>query len=159
MRLIYAVATGVCVIDQASKYFALHFLKDTSGIRVIPGVFHLNFVENTGIAFGLFQNHPSFWQIAITGSVLCLLIYAHWMRVQSSWRRIAYGFILGGAVGNWIDRIRYSHVIDYFDFRVWPVFNIADAFITSGVILLILLSIVPAGEKQQTAQIDSGGAE
>lgn len=141
MRTLYNVAGIVLLFDQLTKFWAVSFLKPRVSVPVFPNVFNLTFVENTGIAFGLFQGHPGLWTLVITASILCLFVGSWFFRNQSLARRLAFGFVLGGAIGNWMDRIRFEHVIDFLDFHIWPVFNIADSFITIGVILLIGLSL------------------
>jgi len=141
MRTILSVSALIVLFDQATKFLADHFLRPIEQVPIIPNVFHLTYVQNTGIAFGMFQNYPSVWSIIISLSVVFLFIAARFFRNQPLSRKMAYGFILGGAVGNWIDRIRLHSVIDFFDFRVWPVFNIADSFITMGVIMFIWFAL------------------
>ena len=141
MRILYSVSGIVLVLDQLSKILALNFLKPRPSVPVWPNVFHLSFVENSGIAFGLFQDHPEFWTLIISGSVLCLLIVSVFFRKQPFSHKLAFGFILGGAVGNWIDRLQFTHVIDFLDFRVWPVFNVADSFITIGALLFVWFAL------------------
>jgi signal peptidase II len=141
MRALFNVAAIVLILDQFTKYMALWWLKPQGSVSVIPGVFHLSFVENTGIAFGLFQGHPEILSYVIFASVLCLLGGAWFLRNQKFAERLAYGFVLGGAIGNLVDRVRFQHVIDFIDFRVWPVFNLADSFITIGVCLFIYFSL------------------
>lgn len=141
MLTLYGVAAAVLVLDQLSKWVALQFLEAGTSIPIIPQVFHFSLVQNTGIAFGLFQGHPGLWTIAITISLIVLLYAGKFLSGQALSRRLAYGFVLGGAAGNCIDRIRVRYVIDFLDFRIWPVFNLADSFITIGVILLIWFSL------------------
>ncbi|MBI1978307.1 MAG: signal peptidase II [Candidatus Omnitrophica bacterium] len=141
MRTLYGVAGLVLFSDQLTKFLALLFLKSKSSVPIVPNVFHLSFVENTGIAFGLFRDHPQFWTFLISASVLILLVASWFFKNQSFVKRMAFGFILGGAIGNCIDRIRFEHVIDFLDFRIWPVFNLADSFITVGVFLFIWVTL------------------
>ncbi len=141
MRTLYSVAGVVLLLDQLTKLMAVRFLKPLTSVSILPNVFHLSFVENTGIAFGLFQGHPEILTSLITASVLGLLLCAYFFKDQTLPHRLAYGFILGGAIGNWVDRLRFERVIDFLDFRIWPVFNIADSFITIGVILFIWFAL------------------
>ncbi len=141
MRTLYSVAGAVLLLDQLTKFLAVWFLKPLMSIPILPNIFHLSFVENTGIAFGFFQGHPEILTLLIAASVLCLFFCARFFRDQSLSHRLAYGFILGGAIGNWIDRLRFERVIDFLDFRIWPVFNIADSFITVGVVLFIVFAL------------------
>ena len=141
MRAIFGLSALIVLLDQATKFLAVQFLKPLGQISVIPGVFHLSYVENTGIAFGMFQDHPSIWSGIISVSVLALFVGSYFFRDESVSKRVAYSFILGGALGNWIDRIRLHSVIDFLNFIVWPVFNIADSFITIGVVIFIWYAI------------------
>lgn len=141
MRTLYRIAGTVLLFDQITKALALSFLKPRISIPLFRDVFHLSFVENTGIAFGLFQDHPEFWTWIITISIVCLLVGSWFFRDQPLPKQLAFGFILGGAIGNWVDRIRFNYVIDFLDFRVWPVFNIADSFITIGVVFFIWFAL------------------
>lgn len=129
----------VVLLDQAAKWLALRFLPSFETLPLIPGVFHLTLVHNTGIAFGLFRGHESLLLALITLSLIALGIWGGRMKDSPAFSRRAFALILGGAAGNWIDRVRCGAVIDYFDFRIWPVFNLADSAITIGVILYIFL--------------------
>ncbi|OGW82344.1 MAG: signal peptidase II [Omnitrophica bacterium RIFCSPLOWO2_12_FULL_44_17] len=132
---------GILAVDQVSKWVAIEFLKPEASIPVIRNFFHFTYVENTGIAFGLLQEHSGFLLIFISLSVLAILAFAsYFTRREIFIKRIAYGFILGGAIGNLTDRIRFGYVVDFLDFRIWPVFNLADSFITIGVCLFLWLA-------------------
>lgn len=135
---LFLIAVIIFTLDQVTKQFALHFLAGKTTVPVIFGIFHLTMVENQGIAFGIFQNYGALLLVAITICVAALVVYFARVPESRTFHRICYGFILGGALGNLTDRIRIGHVVDFLDFRIWPVFNIADSFITIGVCLLIL---------------------
>ena len=141
MRALFSVSAIVLLVDQVTKYLALWWLKPKGSVAIFPGIFHLSFVENTGIAFGFFQGHPEILSYVILASVLCLLCGSWFLRNHRRPAQVAYAFILGGAAGNLIDRIRFHHVVDFLDFRVWPVFNMADSFITIGVCLFIYFAL------------------
>jgi signal peptidase II len=141
MRIISLIALGIFTFDQGTKWLAVEYLTPLGSAPLISDIFHLSFVKNTGIAFGLFQGNPGILTVLITVSVLVLLVGAFWFRHKPIVEKIAYSFILGGALGNWADRVRFNYVVDFLDFRVWPVFNFADSFITIGVTLFILSMI------------------
>ena len=102
-------------------------------IPVIRDIFHITFVLNPGAAFGILANQRFFF-IAIGVAILVAAMYFYpRLRRQDVWIRYGTALLLGGAAGNLIDRIRYGLVIDFFDFRIWPVFNIADIAIVVGV--------------------------
>lgn len=141
MGFLLMVSGTVLVLDQLTKWLAITLLKAKGSLVVIPHVFHLSYVENTGIAFGLFQGHPKLLTLVIVASVIVLVIYAPAWFHESRWKQLAYGMVLGGAVGNLIDRFRFQYVIDFLDFRVWPVFNVADSCITLGIVGLMYFLI------------------
>lgn len=120
---------------------------------VIAGVFHLTLVYNTGIAFGLLQDHGALLIVFISVSLLTLLFFCRWMMSQGPWASLSMVLILGGALGNWIDRLRVKAVIDYLDFRVFPVFNLADTAITAGVFLYFWLTLGLPG-KPRSAKLN-----
>lgn len=142
---LFAVAALVVIADQLSKYYvATHFLPGESRL-VIPGLLRWTFEQNQHGAFGLFGDSPALL-IAMAAVVLAVF----WLSFRDQARnsllvRVAFGMILGGAIGNIVDRLHYRYVIDFIDFyRIWPnIFDVADACITTGVILLILASLAP----------------
>jgi signal peptidase II len=142
MRLLFSISGIVLILDQVTKFLAIWLLKPKGSVPVVRGIFHLSYVENTGIAFGFLQNYPRILAYLIAASVICLLAVSWWFKNRNRTERLAYGFILGGATGNLIDRVRFQNVIDFLDFRVWPVFNFADSFITIGVFLFIYLAFL-----------------
>ena len=141
MRTLYSVAGSVFFLDQITKFLAVEFLKPRVSMPVIPNIFHLSFVENKGIAFGLFQGRSEFWVVVISASVVVLLSISWFFKDQTFPKKLAFGFVLGGAIGNCADRLHVGHVIDFLDFRIWPVFNLADSFITIGVALFIWFTL------------------
>ena len=128
-------------LDQASKLWIASSMRLGQSIPVLEGIFHITYIENPGAAFGLFANQR--WMFLGAGAALLLFAAASYRRIRREGRltRCGAALLLGGAVGNLIDRIRLGRVIDFLDFRVWPVFNIADIGICVGVgcILFALL--------------------
>lgn len=129
------MALAVLVADQATKWLALEFLSSVSTVPVIPGVFHLTLVRNSGVAFGLFQGY-GLWITLVTLGVLAGLFRTTLRPGGAKWVPFCLALILGGAIGNLMDRMRFGGVIDFLDFRIWPVFNLADSCITVGATLL-----------------------
>lgn len=135
--MIFAVTAIVIVIlDQLTKHLILTSMRPYESIPVIENVFHITFVRNPGAAFGILQNQTAFF-IVVTIIVIFLLVGVYWKLARKNIiLTTGLSLQLGGAVGNLIDRIRFSYVVDFLDFRVWPVFNVADMAIVTGVILL-----------------------
>jgi signal peptidase II len=135
------IALLVVVADQLSKWWIVSNL--TLGeVFSDFGFFQVIRAQNTGAAFGIFQGHSlvftiiDFVGIAVL-LVLVLFLSRRWLFFDKMWVRSGIGLVLGGTIGNLIDRLRLGQVTDYLDFKVWPAFNVADASITVGVIILI----------------------
>lgn len=136
MTCLILTALLIAGIDRAAKYLILDKLSQGQSIEIIPKIFHLTLVLNTGAAFGIFKNGRVFFTASSLLVIALIVFYALYCRRLGLFLSIAMGLILGGAIGNLIDRLVFGHVIDFLDFRIWPVFNIADSSITIGAILL-----------------------
>lgn len=134
---------ALVVLDRASKTAVVSRFAEGEGFAVIPGVFHVTRVNNTGAAFGILKGAAV---ALMAAAVLCVAVLGTALLKSLSGARgarplstdVATCLILAGAVGNLYDRWRFGYVIDFLDFRVWPVFNVADAAITTGVAVLVL---------------------
>lgn len=131
------------IIDQITKYFAVLHLKDVPAIPVIKDVFELHYLENHGAAFGILQGQKMFF-ILMTSVVLIILIYLY-IRIPEEKRyfymRLTLVLLISGAIGNFIDRSVQDYVVDFFYFKLidFPIFNVADIYVTVATGLLILL--------------------
>lgn len=138
-------------LDQMSKGWVLQELGPEPGSREIALIgdwFSLVYVQNTGVAFGLFQNFTQFFTIiALIISAGAVYAYLFYLPNASTWVQVSIGLIIGGALGNVIDRIRLSYVIDFIRVGWWPVFNVADSSITTGVVLLALYLLFAEEER------------
>ena len=130
-------ATLVVLLDQISKLIAVKSLSE-GPVEIIKGIFYLTLTYNTGAAFGIFKDQTILFIIISSIAVIGILIYIYFDKSTVYIGKLGFSFILGGAFGNLIDRLRFGYVIDFFDFKVWPVFNIADSAITIGAVLLII---------------------
>lgn len=131
------VALLVVLLDRLSKHLIVSRMTLGSSVPVISGVFHITYIENAGAAFGMLVNQQSLF-IAAGVALLAAAAYLY-PRLRRGSRLLRYGaaVLLGGTVGNLIDRIELGHVVDFFDFRVYPVFNVADIAIVLGVAAII----------------------
>ena len=150
--LTLGLAAAVLLADQASKLWALRTLRflGRAGVQVLPGCFHFAYAENSSAAFGILQMLPfeirryvlTGFAVAAIGVLLALVVSG---RIERDGTAAATGLILGGAIGNVIDRIRLGYVVDFIDWHVgeayhWPTFNVADSGIVVGVFLLLWIS-------------------
>ena len=142
--MIYAVAIIAVVLgvamDQFTKYLAITYIKDNP-ITILEGVFQLRYLENHGAAFGMLQNQQWFFLI-ITVVTLGIVTFIY-LRLPKEKHfiplRICLVILVAGAIGNMIDRIRFQYVVDFFYFELidFPIFNVADIYVTVGTALLI----------------------
>lgn len=148
-KKIFQLFSGIFVIllciglDQFTKYLAVFHLKGKPSIPILPGIFELFYLENHGAAFGILQGQKSFL-IAVTAATMILLIYIL-IRIPENkhyfYIRLILLLLISGAIGNFIDRCLYDYVIDFFYFRLidFPIFNVADIFVSTAAVLLVLL--------------------
>ena len=139
------VAAIVILVDQISKEIILHSFPLYEKLEIIPGFFSLIHIRNTGGAFGILAGKATGMRtvffLAVSGMALAVVLYLHAkMAAGKLWADIAFALVVGGAVGNLIDRLRFGEVIDFLDFYVgtfhWPAFNVADSAISVGVGIL-----------------------
>jgi signal peptidase II len=132
----------VIALDRITKVFFSQLLSYGESLPVIRNVFHFTLVHNTGIAFGFFKDQGIVFIIIPVIAIILLVFNIYYYRqndeILSRLYIIAFSCILGGAIGNLYDRIRFGYVIDFIDFRVWPVFNIADSAITIGATVIAI---------------------
>lgn len=150
--MIYIILfTILLILDQFTKYIVEQSFYLTESIPIIEGVFNFTYVENRGIAFGLFQGRLNIISVVTVIAIVAILIYVIRNRkTLNLLEQFGYTFILSGAVGNMIDRIFRTYVVDMLDFRgVWSfVFNLADVWINVGVALLIVDYLIFQREKK-----------
>ena len=135
------------LIDQVSKRLSITYIASHQILTVIPGFFNIVLVENRGMAFGIFnQTHSGlsyFFLLATTIATICvILLFFLLAKKRQLWLSIGLALILGGAIGNLIDRVHLGYVIDFLDFYLsgyhWPAFNMADSAVTVGTLWLLL---------------------
>ena len=144
-------AIFVILFDQISKLFIQYKMNIGESIPVIKGIFHITYIENPRTSFGLFEYNTSFFVIAALVSViLVILIYKKIFFKKDPFIYIPLTLVLGGAVGNLIDRVRIDgRVIDFIDFRIWPIFNFADTAIVCGMLILLVHILFHAPGKEE----------
>ena len=147
MIIAFLVAFIAVIADILSKWAVVEYLKPLGSVALIEGILDLTYVENRGMAFGLLSGHR--WVFMVFTVVLLIAIAAYlfyYRRDANLWLKIACGLVMGGGIGNMIDRVSLGYVIDFidfcaFDFWVW-VFNVADACVCVGVFMLAVYLII-----------------
>jgi signal peptidase II len=135
--MIFIIVVVVFLLDQFTKFFITKNLLLSQSVPIAKGVLYFTVVHNRGAAFGILKNQvPLFILTAVISIVLIYLNLKRNKKKELSFYNFSLSLILAGALGNLADRIRLGYVIDFIDLRIWPVFNLADAAITIGAILL-----------------------
>jgi len=148
----YLIVFLSIVLDQISKKLVIDYLKPVGSVPIIEDVFHLTYCENTGAAFSVFSNN-TFMLTVVSLIFIGLLFYILFKNIKNKnnnkFLLVGLSLILGGALGNFIDRAFHGFVTDFFDFRLinFAIFNIADIFITIGGILFCAYIIFSKDDK------------
>jgi len=148
MAYLLFIGGGIIVLDQLTKLLILQYLPLHSSLEIIPGFFNLVHVRNPGGAFSIFAGADSALRqglfMGLTVFIVIVLLFAYRkLRPEDRWTRTSYALIVGGALGNLVDRLRFGgEVIDFLDCYVgayhWPAFNTADSAITAGALMLVV---------------------
>ena len=152
MILWIAIIVGVVLLDQTTKILVMNFLDREDSFEIIKGVFRFTYVENKGAAMGIFSNNRWVFMIISTLGIIAMIVYLWKFRTDSKFACTALSMIIGGGIGNMIDRLFYKGtlpdtigsnvVIDFLDFCAFPkvwnyVFNVADSFVCVGAAMLM----------------------
>ena len=152
MKKIILISILSLMIDIITKQIVLHAMIEHQSISIINNFFSITFAKNTGIAFSFLDGKVPLIIIMTTFVILLILRYIKTTN-PNKLESICYGLVLGGAVGNLIDRIFYGYVIDFLDFNIFgyefPIFNLADTFIVIGIILLLILNIIESRNENE----------
>lgn len=167
------VIIGVVILDQGSKILVMNFLDRGEPLEIIKGVFRFTYVENTGAAMGMFSDHRWVFMIISVLGIIAMIVYLWKFRPESKLACTALAMIIGGGIGNMIDRTFYKGtlpdtvgenvVIDFIDFcafpEIWPwVFNVADSFVCVGAGILMVwcvVSIIKEAKLEKQKKVDA----
>jgi signal peptidase II len=149
-----AVALSALAADQLTKQIVVTQLALGESVHV-GGPFWIRHVNNPGIAFGLFSSWASAVTFLTAGAVVWMLFYFAKSGARHPILPVALGLLIGGSMGNLVDRLRIGHVTDFLDLKYWPAFNLADMFIVVGVAAL-LLALVAAERQPRMKRTPSG---
>lgn len=163
---IIVIALSV-IFDQLTKQLAVHFLEKGDPFDVIPGVFRFSYVENRGAAFGMLDDHRWVFMIISTVAIAAMLVYMWKFAPKSIFLTVGLSLVVGGGIGNMIDRVAYGYVVDFIDFCAFPnlwmwVFNVADACVCVGagmVMLYFVIDIIKDAKKERAAKENEEAAE
>ena len=140
------IATLLVILDQFTKYLAVVHLKDQANIVLLEGVFELQYLENRGAAFGIMQGQKLFF-VVFTSIAMCLIAWFFLKKIPDDKRYrfldIICILLFAGGIGNFIDRIRLNYVVDFFYFSLidFPIFNVADIYVTIAAFAMVILGM------------------
>jgi len=134
----------IIIFDQITKWLVEKYLY-FSQITIINNIFLLTYVQNRGGAWGVFNDIPVLFLVLIPMIIGLLIFFVY--RTKDKLEQVSVSMIIGGALGNYIDRLFRGYVVDFIDFRIWPVFNIADIAVVVGVGLVILSLFINCRER------------
>ena len=133
---------GLLIADQAVKHLVRTTMVQGQSIPIIENIFHITYIENPGAAFGILANQRMLFLI-LTAVIVGVMIYLYCsLSNKKSLTAISLGIVVSGAIGNFIDRFMQGTVTDFLDFRIWPIFNIADIAICVGLALICYFVII-----------------
>ena len=151
-RLFWSVAIISLLLDQLTKYWVVQHFQIAETQPLLSGVFHFTYVRNTGAAFSLFTGKVEWLRwLSLVVSLGLVTLGLGWFGFLNTLEQLGWGFVLGGAVGNGIDRFFRGSVVDFLDFRLiqFPVFNLADVSINIGIICLLIAAFYPASNSNR----------
>ncbi len=154
MVLLIAIIAGVVALDQLTKWLAVVYLQGEASFPLWQDVLHFTFVKNEGAAFGMLKDSRWVFMIFSSVAIIALLVFLFRFPPKSRWMQISIAMIIGGGIGNMIDRIFLGYVIDFIDFTLidFAVFNVADSFVTVGSFLMIFLLIAEMIKEERQAR-------
>jgi len=138
----YILVTALILLDQIVKYMIKANMSLYESIPLIDGIFHITYIENTGAAFSILEGQR--WLLILLPAALCITILYLLVKERRKAPKVylwSLSLLVAGGAGNLIDRISYGSVCDFLDFRIWPVFNIADICVCVGCGLLVIYMI------------------
>lgn len=145
MRRVVLIAAAIALADQLTKLLVLRRVDPESPVVVVDGFFRIVSWTNTGAAWGMFHNSNVLLGVISVLTVIALYMFRHSFQIHLPGSQIAFGLIVGGIIGNVVDRFRLGSVVDFLDFHIgehhWPAFNVADSAICCGVTLYIIVSL------------------
>ena len=134
------ITAATIILDQASKWLAVKFLMPVDTFPIVEDVLHLTYLENEGAAFGMLKDSRWVFLVISTVAIAGIILYFVRFKPQNKLFQISLAFILGGGIGNMIDRTLLGYVVDFIDFRLinFAIFNVADSFVCIGAALMFI---------------------
>lgn len=155
--MFFLISILLIALDQVSKWWIVQHMELYQSIPVISNFFYITSHRNRGAAFGILQEQRWFFIIVTIGVVITIIVFMVKMKKEPILTKTALSFVLGGAVGNLIDRIRTGEVVDFFHFQFgsyhFPIFNVADSVICVGVVLFLIANVMEYKKEQYDTSV------
>ena len=159
--ILIAIIAGIIGFDQLTKWLAVVNLQGEPSFPLWREVLHFTYTENTGMAFGMLKDHRWVFMVFSTVSIIALIVYLFRFRPESRWMQVSMAFIIGGGIGNMIDRIFLGYVVDFIDFTLinFAIFNIADSFVCIGAGIMIVYLVIDLVKEIKLARAQKAAAK
>ena len=157
----WLVILGAILIDQFTKWLAVKYLKPVHSVPLWQNVLHLTYLQNEGAAFGMLSEHRAVFMVISTIGILGFVLYLYGKKEREPLLDIGLAMVIGGGIGNMIDRIALGYVVDFIDFTLidFAIFNGADCFVCVGAGIMILAMILSIVQENKAQQEKKGQAE
>ncbi|WP_028777127.1 signal peptidase II [Shimazuella kribbensis] len=157
MYLFFLISILIIALDQLSKWWIVNHMELYQSISVISDFFYITSHRNRGAAFGILQNQTWLFIVVTSCVVIAIIVFMMKMKKETVLTKTALSFVLGGAIGNFLDRVRTGEVVDFFHFQFgayhFPIFNVADSAICVGVVLFLLANLLDAKKEQYKSSV------
>lgn len=157
------IATAVCIVDQLTKSAAVAGIPLGESVEVIPGVLNWTYIQNRGMAMGMLADHRWVFMVLSVVMIAGIILYVIFAKNARRLPVCILAAILGGGIGNMIDRFAYGYVVDFIDVKLLPfwkwIFNVADMFVTVGAVLLAVIFLVSELKKRKAEKAEKEGED
>ncbi|MCG1020573.1 signal peptidase II [Sutcliffiella horikoshii] len=152
----YLIALGIIILDQLTKWLVVRYMELGESIPIIHNFLYLSSHRNRGAAWGILEGQMYFFYIITVGVVIGLVVYLQKLPKDQPWMKLALSLMLGGAIGNFIDRVLHQEVIDFINTFIFtydfPIFNVADSALVIGVGIILVLTILEGKKEKELSK-------
>lgn len=152
----YLIALVIIIVDQLTKWLVVKYMELGESIPIIHNFLYLSSHRNRGAAWGILEGQMYFFYIITVGVVIGLIVYLQKLPKDQPWMKLALSLMLGGAIGNFIDRVLHQEVIDFINTFIFtydfPIFNVADSALVIGVGIILVLTILEGKKEKELSK-------
>ncbi|WP_404450003.1 signal peptidase II [Sutcliffiella horikoshii] len=152
----YLIALVIIIVDQLTKWLVVRYMEIGENIPIIHNFLYLSSHRNRGAAWGILEGQMYFFYIITVGVVIGLIVYLQKLPKDQPWMKLALSLMLGGAIGNFIDRVLHQEVIDFINTFIFtydfPIFNVADSALVIGVGIILVLTIIEGKKEKELSK-------